>query len=78
MTTRLPAPVCGMPHFGCAARAASCAASQSGDTVRFRNPGPAISTFSKQAVSMQSTTFCAAWRGFVPNAFAHLSASLHW
>ena len=60
MTIFLPAPDCGMPHFGWALKVASCPLSHAGETVRFRKPGPAISTFSKQAVSRFSTTFCAA------------------
>ena len=38
-------PLCGIPHFGWELRAASCELSQPVETVRFRNPGPAISTF---------------------------------
>ncbi len=81
MTTRLPAPVWGMPSVAVPASAASRAASQSVETVMLRKPGPASSTFSMKSgfVSISfANTASAIFRGGWCSTLALASASLHW
>ena len=68
-----------IPQSGCASRVESWALSQAEETVRFRKPGPAISTFSNVSPPFRaSATFVPTSRGFILNFLASFSASLHW
>ena len=57
-----------MPHFGAAASDFRRSDRYAGETVRFKNPGPATSTFSKTPIvspeERASAAFAAISRGF--------------